>query len=235
MLSIKIKEKKFDNKLIFKDFKLDIDSSDFISIIGPSGCGKTTLLKMISSLDINFEGSIRYKNKIEEIQKLSYIFQDSRLLPWLSVKENILLVSENKNEKEISQLLEEFSLSDYENSFVKELSGGMKRRVSIIRAFINKPEVILLDEPFVSLDYPSAQVLRKFVYKFYKSFKPIIIFVTHDLKEAMFLSDRILFLKGKPSSIILEYENKACFDETITSKKIIKLLEKYPKLLHGEI
>lgn len=235
MLSINIKEKTFDNKLILKDFTLNLDRGEFISIIGPSGCGKSTLLKIISSLDKNYDGSIKYKNEIQKIKNLAYIFQDTRLLPWLSVKDNILLVAKNKDEKEVYKLLEEFGLKDYENSFIKELSGGMKRRVSLIRAFINKPELILLDEPFVSLDYPSAQVLRKLIYEFYISFKPIIIFVTHDLKEAMFLSNRILFLKNKPSCIILEYKNSANFDELTTTKKLNDLLSIYPNILSGRI
>lgn len=236
MLNIKIENKFFNEKKILDKLEIQIDKAEFISIIGPSGCGKTTLLKIIAGLEDNFQGEVKYKeSKSKRIENLGYIFQDARLLPWLSVKENIMLVSKTKDEKEIERFLIEVGLKDYINSYIKELSGGMKRRVSIVRAFINKPKVLLLDEAFISLDYPTAQNLRKLIYKLYEESLPIVIFVTHDLNEALCLSNRILFLSSSPSSIIYEYKNKATFDESIISTNKESILNKYPNILSGTI
>ena len=238
MLDINIENKKFNAINVLNNIKIEIKQAQFISFIGPSGCGKTTLLKIISSLDEDFRGEIKYiskKYKTNKINNLGYIFQDTRLIPWLSIKENILLVAINKNEKEIESILSELGLKEYINAYPKELSGGMKRKVAIIRAFINKPEVLLLDEPFVSLDYPNAQLLRKLLFKFYKQYLPIIILVSHNLEEALFLSNKIFFFKDKPTSIIYEYKNIPTFDEEITRKKKQDILKLFPNILSGKL
>jgi len=234
MLKIDIKSKFFNNDIILKDINLDINKSEFISIIGPSGCGKTTILRITSLLDRTFNGGIAYKNQ-NHIDNLGFIFQESRLLPWLSVKENIMLVSKNKDEKKIEKLLIEIGLGKYINAFIKELSGGMQRRVSMIRAFINNPEVLLLDEPFISLDYPNAQHLRQLVMKFHMKYSPIVLLVTHDLHEALSLSSRIIFLGSSPTSIIYEYNNIPTFDDKIINTKKEELFKKYPNILSGSI
>ncbi|MDC0932813.1 ATP-binding cassette domain-containing protein [Arcobacteraceae bacterium] len=234
MLKIDIKKKIYNQNTILKNVNLEIKDVEFVSIIGPSGCGKTTILRLASLLDTSFEGSIFY-NKQNHIDNLGFIFQDSRLLPWLSVKENIMLVSKDKNEEKVEELLIEVGLGEYINAFIKELSGGMKRRVSIVRAFINNPEVLLLDEPFISLDYPTAQSLRQLVLKFYKKYSPIVLFVTHDLNEALLLSNRIIFLGSSPTSIIYEYQNDPIFDDVIANTKKEEILKEYPNLLSGRI
>ena len=234
MLDIKIKNKRYKETEILKDIKLHIKDAEFISIIGASGCGKTSLLRMISSLDEDYDGKISYKNG-KTIDNLGYIFQDSRLLPWLNVMDNILLVSKNKDEEYVHKLLDEVGLIEYKYAYIKELSGGMKRRVSIVRAFVNNPEVLLLDEPFISLDYPTAKSLRELLFKLYKEFSPIVIFVTHDLSEALCLSNRIIFLNSKPASIIYEYENIPSFDEKSINIKKEEILEQYPEILSGKV
>ncbi len=234
MLKIDIESKTFDKKNILKKFHIEIADQEFISIIGPSGCGKTTLLKIIAGVEEGFDGVVEFSSsKSKKIENLGYIFQDPRLLPWLSVKENIMLVSKSKNEKEIESYLEEVGLKEYINSYPKELSGGMKRRVSIIRAFINRPEVLLLDEAFISLDYPTAQYLRKLIYRLYEEFLPIVILVTHDLDEALSMSQRVVFLSTRPSSIIYEYKNRPTFDEDTVAKSKKTILQNYPNLLSG--
>jgi len=232
MLSIEIKNKIFKQKTIIENFKININKSEFISIIGPSGCGKTTLLKIISQLDTNFKGSVLYDGK-KYIENLGFIFQDSRLLPWLSVEENIMLVSKEKNKTKIHELLTEVGLGQYIHSYPKELSGGMQRRVSMVRAFINKPEVLLLDEPFISLDYPNAQSLRKLFFQFYEEYNPTVILVTHDLNEALSLSNKILFLSVQPTSVLYEYSHTPSFDEKKIMIKKEEILTLYPNILKG--
>lgn len=235
MLSIDIKKKSFDDKSILNNILIDVEKSELISIIGPSGCGKTTILKIIATLDNDFEGKIVYKNK-NSIKNLGFIFQDSRLLPWLTVKDNILLVCKNKkkDEKRVEELLVELGLENHINSYPKSLSGGMKRRVSIARAFINNPEVLLLDEPFISLDYPTAQNLRKIFYKFYQEYSPVALFVTHDINEALAVSNRIIFLSDLPTMILYEYKNTPSFDDKLIVKKREEILSLYPNILSGK-
>ncbi|MFA9373129.1 MAG: ABC transporter ATP-binding protein [Poseidonibacter sp.] len=237
MLNINIENKNYQNKQIISKLKLQIHNGEFISIIGPSGCGKTTLLNIISNLDKEYNGEISLDNKKD--LDIGFMFQDSRIIPWLSVFDNIMLVSKEKNEADIISLLSDIGLKDYIYSFPKELSGGMKRRVSLVRAFINKPKLLLLDEPFISLDYPTAQSLRADFIRFYKKYLPTVIFVTHDLKEAISLSNRIVFLDSKPMKVVLDYKKEIDFTQDLESLEIekhkLEILEKYPLLLSGKI
>jgi len=232
MLDIDIISKEYSNNKILENVKLTVNDSEFISIIGPSGCGKTTILNLISKLDKDFYGEIK-----SSFSNLSFIFQDHRLVPWLTVKENLLLVSQNKDLLRISELLKIVNLEEFIDYYPNKLSGGMKRRISIIRAFINNPDLILMDEPFVSLDYPTATNLKSEFLELCKKFKPTVILVTHDLAEAIHMSDRIIFLNKNPSSIIYELKNtnNQIFD--IKNIDTIKngIFEKYPNILKGEL
>ena len=230
MLNLEIKEKSFNKKLILKDIKISIKKGEFISIVGPSGCGKSTILGIVSSLDKDFIGKID-----GDISSLSFMFQDDRLLPWLSVKDNLLLVSKTKNLDEIEDLLALINLSDILNEYPNKLSGGMKRRVSLIRAFINKPKIILLDEPFISLDFPTSMALKKEFLIFCKKFNPTVILVTHDLAEAVHLSNRIVFLSSNPTKKILDYENSNNQESNLKNIDEIKnqILDTFPNILEG--
>lgn len=232
MLKIEIIKKSFNKKLLIKDLTTSIKKGEFVSIIGPSGCGKTTLLNMIAEVDKNFQGEI-----LKEENSLSFMFQDDRLLPWLSIKENLLLVSKTKDLKEIQNLLALTHLEEVLEKYPKSLSGGMKRRVSLARAFINSPKLILLDEPFISLDYPTATTLKKEFVNLSKTFSPTTILVTHDLSEAIALSDRIIFLKSEPTEIILDYQNsnKQSFNTEKVDEIKNAILQKHPKILEGVV
>lgn len=238
MLKLDIKEKKYKDLELFSNFNLEIEEGSFNSFIGPSGCGKTTLLNIISSLDEDFLGNISF-NRNEISFEIGFMFQDSRLLPWLSVKDNLLLVLKNKDEIFlVDELLKEVDLFSYKDSYIKELSGGMKRKVALCRAFLNRPKLVLLDEPFISLDAPTANELRELFYKFYKKYRPTVILVTHDLQEAISLSNRVIFFSKKPTSVILDYKIKKEFElisKELLSKELLKLSKEYPKILSGEI
>lgn len=232
MLNISIKEKLFDKNIILKDIKIDMKAGEFISIIGPSGCGKTTFLNIVAGLDKKFEGELT-----GDFSSLSFMFQDDRLLPWLTIKENLLLVSKTKNESEIYDLISMIGLENILNEYPNRLSGGMKRRVALVRAFINRPKIIVLDEPFISLDFPTSMTLKGEFLKFYNKFKPTVILVTHDLSEAVYLSNRIVFFSSAPTEKILDYENSNNQDSNLKKIDEIKnqILENYPKILEGEI
>lgn len=232
MVEVHIKEKTFNNKKILENINIFLQAGEFLSIIGPSGCGKTTLLNMISSLDKDFIGDVKIDSS-----NIGFMFQDSRLIPWLNIKENLLLVSKNKNLDEIKELLTLVGLENILEEFPKNLSGGMARRVSLARAFVNHPKVLFLDEPFISLDYPTANSLKQDFLTLCKKFNSTVILVTHDLSEAIYLSNRILFFSKNPATVIYRYENKN--NQEFNMKKIDELkneiLELYPHILEGNL
>ena len=233
IININIKKKSFPLKIqnktkeniIFKNFNIDINHGQFISIFGPSGCGKTTLLNIISGLDENFDGFINIKKDDFFKKKISYMFQSPRLFPWLTAIENIKFpIKKKKNcEKIANDLLKKVGLEKFKNEYPNRLSGGMQRRISLARAFISDPNILLLDEPFVSIDKKISNSLRELLIKLWKKNKPTIIFVTHDLDEAIELADRIFFLSNLPSKVMLDYEINLKRPRKLDNKKIISL------------
>ena len=169
-----------------------------------------------------------------------YVFQTSRLLPWLTVKENIELVCE-ENEKYIDRiefLLSEFDLHEFKNYYPKSISGGMRRKVSLARALIKEPQILLMDEPFVSLDQPTAESLYSVLIKYWQQNPITIILITHNLKEAILLGDRIIFFSKRPASVVYDHKIKSkitglSIDNTEIQKEYDQLRKKFPSLLKG--
>ena len=190
-----------------KNLKVNISKGEFCTIIGPSGCGKTTLLNLVAGLDTDMHGEILFgnKKKVEQI-RTAYMFQTPRLLPWLNVLENVKVVlkKDQKSNKRAEEILSIMGLKNFLNYYPNQLSGGMQRRVALARSFSSQPELFLLDEPFVSLDDQMANKLRDMLIKQWTNEPTTIIFVTHDLREAIYLSDRIIFLSKPPSRVILD-------------------------------
>ncbi|MDD5579792.1 MAG: ABC transporter ATP-binding protein [Methylobacter sp.] len=186
------------------DLKLSLNSGEFICLVGPSGCGKTTLLNIIAGLDTDYEGEI-IVGRQHTHPKIGYIFQNPRLLPWRTVRENIeLVLDSHQSTDSIDPLLETMQLTQAQHVYPERLSLGMSRRVSIIRAFAVDPEVLLMDEPFVSLDAPTARQVRELLLKLWQQRPHTVLFVTHDLREAIALADRIIFLSAPPMHVIRE-------------------------------
>ena len=165
---INIKKKSFINPHdktsidVLKNIDIKIKSKEFVCIVGPSGCGKTTLMNIIGGLiDVEDQELNKEQHDLNTNGDFGYVFQTSRLLPWLTVKENIELVCEDNEEyiQRIEFLLSEFDLQEFKNYYPKSISGGMRRKVSLARALIKKPQILLMDEPFVSLDQPTAESL----------------------------------------------------------------------------
>jgi len=231
-INIEIKKKIFPLKtqnkqsqnLIFKNLNFTIKKGQFVSFFGPSGCGKTTLLNIISGLDKDFDGSVQtYKDATNS--NISYMFQAPRLFPWLTAIENIKYpIKKRKNcEKIAFELIKKIGLEKYKNQYPNKLSGGMQRRIALARAFAPNPDILLLDEPFISIDKKVSNLLRKLLVKLWKKYKPIIVFVTHDLDEAIELADRICFLSNLPSKILLDYEVNLKRPRNQDSKNFITL------------
>ncbi len=186
------------------DLKLSLNSNEFICLVGPSGCGKTTLLNIIAGLDNDYEGEILVGQQHTH-PKIGYVFQNPRLLPWRTVRENIeLVLDENMSPEAIDELLEVMQLTPSQHSYPEQLSLGMSRRASIIRAFAIDPEVLLMDEPFVSLDAPTARQVREQLLKLWQQRPHTVLFVTHDLREAIALADRLIFLSAAPMQVVSE-------------------------------
>lgn len=184
----------------------DVNQHEFVSIIGPSGCGKSTILRLISGLDQCSSGSITLSDTVDK-DGFGYVFQDSVLLPWKTVKENIAFPLEIKGDKDgkgmerVEQLLKIVELEGFANSYPKELSGGMRQRASIARSLSYDPDVLLMDEPFGALDALTRDSLNVELRKIWKATGKTIIFVTHDIDEAVFLSTKVVVLSGRPSTV----------------------------------
>ena len=207
-----------------RNINIDWKDGGAYALLGPSGCGKTTLLNIISGLDKDFDGSVQtYKDATNS--NISYMFQAPRLFPWLTAIENIKYpINKRKNcEKIAFELIKKIGLEKYKNQYPNKLSGGMQRRIALARAFAPNPDILLLDEPFISIDKKVSNLLRKLLVKLWKKYKPIIVFVTHDLDEAIELADRICFLSNLPSKILLDYEVNLKRPRNQDSKNFITL------------
>ena len=244
---INIKKKSFINPHdktsidVLKNINIKIKSEEFVCIVGPSGCGKTTLMNIIGGL-INSEDQ-KFNKKQDDLnnnEDFGYVFQTSRLLPWLTVKENIELVCENNKEyiERIEFLLSEFDLHEFKNYYPKSLSGGMRRKVSLARALIKKPQILLMDEPFVSLDQPTSESLYSVLINYWEKNPITIILITHNLKEAILLGDRIIFFSKRPATVVYDHKIKTkrgglSIDNTKIQNEYDELRKKFPSLLEG--
>ena len=247
--SIKIKKKSFLNKVdntyvdVLKNINISIKHKQFVCIVGPSGCGKTTLMNIIGGLVKSENQKILMDGKEFEIDdNFGYVFQTSRLLPWLTVQENIELVcnEDNDSNSNIEELLKNFGLLEFKDYFPKTISGGMRRKVSLARALIKKPKILLMDEPFVSLDQPTAESLYEVLINYWQSNPITIILITHNLKEALLLGDRILFFSKRPATVVYDHKVKTKRGKlTIDGKQLqdeyLHLKKKFPSLLEGLI
>ncbi len=188
---------------IFDKLSLSLHRNQVTSIVGPSGCGKSTLLNIIAELDKKYNGNV-----IRNLQSMiGYIFQEDSLIPWKTVHENILLGLKLKKDlasedNQCEQILRDYSLYEYRNYYPEMLSGGMRQKAALAQMLINDPELILLDEPFSSQDFFTKIQLENLFYKNIKEKKLSAVLVTHDIEEAIALSDRIVVLSQKPCRII---------------------------------
>lgn len=201
-----------DNVEIMNGISFFAKKSEFVSIIGPSGCGKSTLLRIIVGLLRPTSGRVFYMNReiTEPRKEISFVFQDFGLLPWLTNIENVKLglsyfdISDDEKEKTAKGLLTKFGLDGFEYSYPNILSGGMRQRVGIARAVASEPDVLLMDEPFSSLDELTANTLRHDILNMVHSADipvNLVVMVTHNVEEAVELSNRIVVLSNKPSHV----------------------------------
>ncbi len=220
----------YDGKPLLKDISLSLKKGEFLSIVGSSGCGKSTIIKLVAGIEKADSGTIKSEST-------GYMPQKDLLLPWRTVLDNILLPVEIskqnlKVEKEKAlEYLKKLKLDEYQNSFPNELSGGMRQRVSFLRTLFTQGEILLLDEPFSALDMITKEQLQKWLLEILNDFKKSVIFITHDINEAIFLSDRILVCKNSPLDSFEEFKISSQIKNS--PEEIIALKEKILKIIKG--
>lgn len=187
-----------------EDISLDVKDKEFLSIVGSSGCGKSTLLNILALLDKPNSGTIKY---YKDKPIIGYMLQEDALLPWLNILDNatigldIMNIKTKNNIDYVKKLLITYGLKDFLDKYPNQLSGGMKQRVALIRTLAIKPDILLLDEPFSALDYQSRLAVSDDVYQIIKKEEKTVVMITHDIAEAISLSDRIVVLTKRPSKV----------------------------------
>ena len=232
------------------DYSMKVDEGDFVSIVGPSGCGKSTLIRLLDGIIKPTSGNIfidgqevsKGKMKKEFLQKMGFVFQEPNLLPWLNIKDNVALPlkilkleeDETVSEKRVDDLLKMVGLEKNWDSFPVEVSGGMNQRVGVIRAMVHNPEILLMDEPFGSLDGITQEVLDMELLKIWEESHKTIVFITHSVEEAVLLSKKVYVMATKPGRLVsvenidLPYPRSL---EMVTSEKFNNYTQKITDLI----
>jgi len=181
-----------------RDLVLEVRPQSMTVLMGPSGCGKTTLLRILAGLDPNFTGTVH----VPENARIGVMFQEPRLLPWRTVRQNIQIVAEDLTNAELEHLAASVEIADKLPRYPQELSLGLARRVALARAFAPRPDLLLLDEPFVSLDERTADRLRRLLLEVWSARPTTAILVTHNAREAILLADQLVLLAPRPTHVV---------------------------------
>ena len=212
-----------------QDISFTLQKGEFLCIVGQSGCGKSTLLRIMAGIDSKQEGTVRINGRLVDKPNKSrgVVFQESRLLDWMNVEQNVGFALTGFSASEKHTLVDEYvslvGLAEFKNSYPRELSGGMAQRVSIARALVNQPEVLFMDEPFGALDYMTKINMQNELLKIRNNNKMTVIFVTHDIDEAVYLSDRILVMSKNPGKIKKMIKNDMAFPRDRNSEAFFKI------------
>lgn len=221
--------KKYKDKLILKDIDLHVYDEEIVSIIGPSGCGKSTIFNILSNLTTSDSGEVDINGRF------SYMYQKDLLLPYKNIMDNVSLPlilkgeKKKKSQETVKPYFSTFGLEGYENKFPHELSGGMRQRVNFMRTFVNSSDIMLLDEPFGALDSITRASMQNWLLDIKKEIKSTILLITHDIDEAIILSDRIYILSNKPAVI----NKEVIVDKHIYNKDNLENIAKLKKEILG--
>jgi NitT/TauT family transport system ATP-binding protein len=186
---------------------LRIDEGEFICLVGPSGCGKTTLLRILAGLESPSEGSVVIQRRDPHQPLTSMMFQETSIFPWMTVRSNVAYgldlrgVAKAESAPVVNRFIELMGLERFADAYPYQLSGGMKQRVSVARAFANDPEVLLMDEPFAALDEQNKIVLQEELLRIWSRSRKTVVFITHSIDEALVLGDRVLVMSGRPGRL----------------------------------
>lgn len=229
--------KEFADKRVIENLNLNIEAGSFVSIVGPSGCGKSTLLRLIAGLETPSAGTL--KKTSEKELNFSFVFQDPNLLAWRTVYENVRLpfelndqlkkLSADEQDKRIVESLKKVHLDESQDLFPHQLSGGMKMRVSLARALVNSPRLLLMDEPFAALDESTRFEMQRELHSLWQKERMTVVFVTHSLFESTFLSERIIMLKGVGARVVLDQKLAL----PATREESLRTTEAFNKIVEG--
>ena len=209
----KVFYKKQGSVTALDDINLTIEDGEFVCLVGPSGCGKTTLLRILAGLETTSIGEFTIETEGEDRPLQSMVFQERGIIPWLTVEENVAFGLKMRHmpreivKERTAYYLKKTGLEKFSSLYPKELSGGMKQRVSIARAFANDPEILFMDEPFAALDEQNKFILQEELLSIWSETGKTVLFITHSIDEALLLSDRILLMSSQPGRIIEEIQS----------------------------
>lgn len=237
--------KEFSDHKVLSNISFKVDEGEFVTIFGPNGCGKTTMLNIIAGIENSASGNVLINQKHPKFAKIGFVFQNynESMLSWRTTKGNIELalemqkISREKKNQISEHLLNKVGLLNHKNKFFYELSGGMKQLVAICRAFAYNPDLLLMDEPFSSLDYSTTRKMGLELLNVWKETKKTTLFVSHDIDEAILLADRIIVLSKRPAKvkeivkIDLPRPRKL---EMLSSKKFFEIRNKILKFFENE-
>lgn len=197
LLDIRVERKSFGNTTVLHNVHVKLHDKEVISLLGPSGCGKSTLLRIVAGLEKDYQGALN-----RTADEVAFVFQEPRLMPWLTVEQNIGFSDDKDYDKAwVTQLIEEVGLTGFADALPKSLSGGMAQRVTIARGLYSHPKVLLLDEPFSAVDAFTRMKLQDLLLQLAQRHAIALLLVTHDVDEALYLSDRVLVMGNRPSNI----------------------------------
>lgn len=231
--------KKFDDLLVLDDISFTVKEGEFLCIVGPTGCGKTTFLNSLTKLYKPTSGEILINDEPVDLLKhnIAYIFQEYSTMPWLTVEENVGFgldiknIPKNEAKEKVNEYLQVVGLEKYRNYYPDQLSASMLQRVVIARAFATEPEVLLMDEPYGQLDIELRFRLEDELLKLWERNKTTVIFITHNIEEAVYLGERILVLTNKPTGIKKEIYNNIQRPRNIAAKDFVDLRNEVTDLI----
>jgi ABC-type nitrate/sulfonate/bicarbonate transport system ATPase subunit len=231
--------KHFGDLVVLNQMDFDIYDGEFLCVVGPTGCGKTTFCNVVTRLIPLTEGTITMEGEEIDFKKhnVSFVFQEPSCIPWKTIKDDVKMgleikkVPKNEIQKRVSEILELTGLTGFENFYPNQISASMKQRVAIARAFVTQPDLLLMDEPFGQLDTSTRFFIENKLIEVWKKTKQTIIFVTHNLEEAVYLSERILVCTQKPTGIKEEVMVELPHPRDITDPEFVKIRNKVTDLV----
>ncbi len=237
--------KSFDGLQALKNLALEVEDGEFMAIVGPTGCGKTTLLNLVAGLEKPSEGRIKINGEVVERPGFNrgMIFQEGGLLPWRTVAENVALGLEIKGQdgdaikQRVQHYIDMVGLRGFEDSYPSELSGGMAQRTALARVLAYDPEILLMDEPFASVDALTREKLQNELLRIWSGTNKTILFVTHSIDEAVYLADRVAVMTARPGAIktVIEIPRSRPREGTKGSAEFAELRERVWEFLKGEV
>ncbi len=237
LLNLAVEAKNFGPLRVIKGVHFDVRSGEIVSLVGPSGCGKSTLLRIVAGLDGDYSGKVFVNGDKPRLHSrdVGFIFQEPRLLPWLKVADNVGfdLGRGGGKHPRVHELLAEVGLADFADAFPKELSGGMAQRAAIARGLFTQPALLLLDEPFSAVDAFTRMRLQELLLSIAARHATTLLLVTHDVNEAVYLSDRVLVFSSNPGRISGEITVDVARDRDRRDPRLARLEGEVLTLLNG--